>query len=314
MAIGAVESNPLLDNIRNTNFLKQKTKDEYIRRIVAFCDEIKKDLNYCLRNPKIVVKEILKYTTEIEVGMHTADKIASCFMSVFVYNQDYKENNKDLFDSWNEEIKTHIRADITKKYDSNKPTDRQEESYVSFDKLLTVRDKMKIGQERLLLFMYTEIPPVRADYYSCFIHTKNPNLKKTNYVVLNSKESYIVLNEYKTDKTYKQIKIQIPSTLKKEIQESIAEQPRDYLFTGRDDKPYSVNTYNRWANRTLKSLFKNKMSLTDIRHSYISRRDLKIEGLSGVQKKEISQIMGHSIETQSKYNFHTWIKENPNRG
>ena len=48
---------------------------------------------------------------------------------MFVYNQDYKENNKDLFDSW----------------------------------------------------------------------TKNPNLKKTNYVVLNSTESYIVLNEYKTD-------------------------------------------------------------------------------------------------------------------
>ena len=91
----------LLAAIRNTRFLKEPTKIEYLRRISDFLKITKKDLNYILLNPEYTINEIMKYTEENGHGMHTADKIARCFMAVFNFNQSFREENKDKFDLWN---------------------------------------------------------------------------------------------------------------------------------------------------------------------------------------------------------------------
>lgn len=301
----------LLDKIRNTNFLKEKTKAEYIKRINLFCDHVNKDLIYCIKNPEWLVKQILLYIEENNYGMHTADKICSCFMAIFTYNQEFKETNKQLYDAWIVEAK-NIKDKINQKYESNRPTTKQESAYIDYEKVVDIRNSLKEGtQERLLLFMYTEIPPVRNDYHTMRIYKKKPKFDVGNYFIMN-KDPMIILNEFKTDKTYEQIKITIPQSLLKEIQESLKAQPRDYLFTsGRDNLPYnSDNTFSKWANRTLKQVFKNNMSLTTLRHIYITRRDLKLEEKSGTERKEIAKIMAHSLEQQQKYLWHTWVKDN----
>jgi integrase len=301
----------LLDKIRNTNFLKEKTKAEYIKRITNFCNHVNKDLLYCIKNPQWLVKEILQYVEENKYGMHTADKICSCFMAIFTYNQEFKETNKQLYDDWIIETK-HIKDKINIKYESNRPTAKQETAYINFEKVVEIRNSLKEGtQERLLLFMYTEIPPVRNDYHMMRIYKKTPKFDVGNYFIMN-KNPMIVLNEFKTDKTYAKINITIPQSLLKEIEQSLTAQPRDYLFTsGRDNLPYnSDNTFSRWANRTLKTIFKNNMSLTTLRHIYITRRDLKLEEKSGTERKEIAKIMAHSLEQQQKYLWHTWVKDN----
>lgn len=301
----------LLNKIRNTNFLKDKTKDEYIKRINMFCDHVNKDLNYCIKNPVWFVKQVLNYIEVNNFGMHTADKICSCFMAIFTYNQDFKETNKQLYDEWNTEVKK-IKDKIDEKYESNRPTSKQETAYIDYEKVVEIRNKLKAGtQERLLIYMYTEIPPVRNDYHLMRIYKKKPKYDVGNYFIMN-KEPVIILNDFKTDKTYEQIKIGIPKSLLEEIEASLKLQPRDYLFTsGRDDKPYnSDNTFSKWANRTLKKVFKNNMSLTTLRHIYITRRDLKLEEKSGTERKEIAKIMAHSLEQQQKYLWHTWVKNN----
>jgi len=301
----------LLDKIRNTNFLKEKTKEEYIKRINIFCNHVNKDLIYCIKNPEWLVKQILQYVEANNFSMHTADKICSCFMAIFTYNQDFKETNKQIYDAWIIEAKS-IKDKINQKYESNRPTTKQETAYIDFQKVVEIRNSLKEGtQERLLLFMYTEIPPVRNDYHTMRIYKKTPKFDVGNYFIMN-KEPMIILNEFKTDKTYEQIKITIPQSLLNEIQESLKAQPRDYLFTsGRDNQPYnSDNTFSRWANRTLKQIFNNNMSLTTLRHIYITRRDLKLEEKSGTERKEIAKIMAHSLEQQQKYLWHTWVKDN----
>jgi hypothetical protein len=311
MATATVSSEQLLDKIRNTNFLKDKTKAEYIKRIIAFCEHVKKDLIFCMKNPEWLVKQIMQYVEVNGYGMHTADKICSCFMAIFTYNQEFKENNKQLYDTWIIEAKK-IKDKINEKYESNRPTAKQENAYIDFEKVVQIRNSLKEGtQERLLLFMYTEIPPVRNDYHMMRIYKKKPKFDMGNYFIMNT-DPMIILNEFKTDKTYEQIKIAIPQSLLDEIKQSLKAQPRDYLFTsGRDNLPYkSDNTFSMWANRTLKKIFNNNMSLTTLRHIYITRRDLKLEEKSGTERKEIAKIMAHSLEQQQKYLWHTWVKDN----
>lgn len=297
----------LLNNIRDTNFLKESTKNEYLRRIESFLTYSKVDLKYCLENPKWFVTTVLKLTDELGNGLHFADKICSCFFAIFNYNQKYKEANKKLYDLWISETKV-IKDRIDEKYESNKPTERQKAGFVSFEDIIKVRNKLKPSQERLLLFMYTEIPPVRNDYSQLRIFKKSPYFDIKNYIVISNTENYIVLNEFKTDKTYKQIRIDIPDLLLKEITESIKLTPREYLFiSNRTSKKYnSANSFLQWINRTLKDIFNNSMSLTTLRHIYISRRDLLLEQQSGTKRKEISEIMGHSLNQQQKYLWHDW--------
>ena len=67
--------------------------------------------------------------------------------------------------------------------------------------------------------------------------------------------------------------------LVKQIKSSLNKNPRDFLFTSpRNNKPYISNTFNRWVNRTFKKLTdKENISISTLRHIYITRRDLKLE-------------------------------------
>ena len=95
------------------------------------------------------------------------------------------------------------------------------------------------------------------------------------------------------------------------IKESLKLQPRKYLFIQKNGEPYDKpNTFNRWANRKLKSLFgKKNISLSTLRHIYITRRDLKLEEKSGLERSKVANVMGHSVGTQQNYLWHTYVKE-----
>ena len=90
--------------------------------------------------------------------------------------------------------------------------------------------------------------------------------------------------------------------------------PRQHLFIStRFQKPYSElknpeGSFNSWANKTLKSIFNEDFSLTMLRHIYISRRDLKLEEQSGTERNKIAKQMGHSVEQQGRYLWHSWLR------
>ena len=86
---------------------------------------------------------------------------------------------------------------------------------------------------------------------------------------------------------------------------------RDYLFvSSRNNESYSKpNSFNKWANRVLKKLFNKDFSLKLLRNIYITRRDLKLEEKSGLERNKIAKIMGHSVSTQQNYLWHTYEKE-----
>ena len=326
------KDNHYIDFVRNTRFLQENTKQVYLRRYEVIKRDIyKKPFDYILKHPNMFMKKLDEYAKNQkgrvgnqELSLHTKDGYISAIKALFIYNQDLKETAYDLLQKW-ENVHNLVRLPIDEKYKSNKPTIRQEAGYMSFDDIIKTRSKLKDGSiEKLLITMYTDIPPVRSDFYStkiCFINSEDDedDLKKNmkqdeNFVMINKSDhakSKLILRKYKTVKNYKEIDIELTDEIVKQILYSLEKNKRDYLFVGKDNKPFEKeNSFNSFANRLLKKTLNNQnFSLCMFRHSYISREDLKLEEKSGLAQDKIAKIMGHSISQQAKYRWNIWLKE-----
>lgn len=310
--------------INDTNFLKDVTKKMYISKIKSIITNITPDYNIhtLLQNPEQFDSKLTEYLTTQKgriadtLGIHAIESFYTSIIALFLYNQKLREDNYDLFQRW-KYLQSKYKDKIDAKYKSNEPTNRQKLAYIPFDEIVSIRDNLPIGSiEKLLIMMYTEVPPVRSDYYRTEIISKLPNKfdEEQNYIIINPTQAMIILEKHKTSKKYGTIFIDIPDILKNEIKLSLKNQPRKYLFTMYDDVPYEKeNTFNKWANKTLKKIFNNEsFTLTMFRHIYISRRDLKLETKSGLQQDEIAKQMGHSIDRQKRYMWHTWLEGDNN--
>jgi hypothetical protein len=320
-----------LGYLTKSKSIKEQTKDMYRKKIQVIKEEVwtekDKRLSYILQNPLKFIKYLDTFACNTKgrlknkcLGFHTRDTYISALMSLFNHNQDLRNEAYDLFLQWKEEH-DKIRQPIDNKYKSNEPTERQKEAYVSFEEVIATRNKLRDGSiEKLLLTIYTEIPPVRSDYYLTKVYPRKPKsvAEDENYIINRKTKPVIVLQEYKTSSKYKTITIAIPPELKRQITLSLQETPRSYLFVStRNNQPYNTlkspeKSFNSWANYVLKQIFNDAFHLTMLRHIYISRRDLKLEEQSGLQKDKIAALMGHSVQQQDKYTWFTFLKKKEN--
>lgn len=319
-----------INYLEKSKFLGDATKSTYKSRLQVIQNDIwlncksvnnkvgkGKCLHYILMHPEAFLEKLDEYANKTggrldkdKLSMHAKDGYVTALKSLFQEAPGLKQKYPEIFIKW-DEIHKQVRQPINAKYQSNKPTERQEEAYVSFEELERKRDSLEIGSDaRLLLSLYTLVPPLRSDYNLVAIYKNDKDIKYDNYLILN-KNPYLVITKYKTAKTYKDIKIDLPKKLVKEIKESLKLKPREFIFVQKNGKPYEKsNTFNRWANRTLKSLFdKKNISLSTLRHIYITRRDLKLEEKSGLERSKVANVMGHSVGTQQNYLWHTYVKE-----
>ena len=318
-------------HILNSKLLNNQSKESYLKRLNIIQNEIwqncksvnnkvgkGKCLNYIIKHPEAFMEKLEEYVNKTEgrldktkLSIHAKDSYVSAIGAIFRHTPGMIQKEHVLYQKWID-LHKEVREPISQKYKTNKPTERQEKAYISFEELIKIRNKLKQGSYvRLIISLYTMIPPVRSDYHKVKIYKDVKQIPddNSNYLVLN-KKPYIGLRKYKTSKTYKTIQIDIPNELQKEIEASLKMYPREYLFVQKNgtsfDKP---NTFNKWANRLLKTNINENFSLTTFRHIYITRRDLKLEEKSGIERDEVARIMGHSIATQQNYLWHTYEKE-----
>lgn len=251
------------------------------------------------------------------LGQHSKDGFTSAMVALFLHNEALRLNHDALYKRWLEGQKL-LRAPIQDKYLTNKPTPRQQAAYVTFENVVKKRDSLEDGSpERLLLTFYTDIPPNRSDFYDTRIYRSvpNPAPKDSNYVVLLKNKGTLVMNKYKTAKTYGQNVIELPEESLRQLRISLEKEPREYLFISRRfKKPYNklkdaVGSFNSWANGVLKGLFNEDMSLTMLRHIYISRPDLNLREKSGTERDVLARKMGHSVRRQDMYSWHAFDPE-----
>jgi hypothetical protein len=316
-----IEDEFYLNPFLQSNILQKVTQDMYIRKIKFICENFYENIikiNYFIKDPYTFLEKLNKYSENTKgriegenISLHTKKGFINPIISIFSHNNDLIKQNKKIYEQWIE-VKNIIQKPIDTLYNSNIPSNRQQNGYIPFEELIIIKDKLTNGShEQLLLAMYTMIPPVRSNYYTTQIfYTKPNNHIDDNYILISDQENYISLEKYKTSKYYGNIVIDIPKDLLNIIKNSLEIHPREYLFVAKNKNKYSnEGTFNTWANRTLKKITHNEhITLTMLRHIYISRRDIEVETMSGIDRNDIAKIMGHSIEQQRKYLWHTWLR------
>lgn len=259
-------------------------------------------------NPDLAVKALAKRT---EIAQTEANKhmFYSAVVAYLKHTDDGKRRSQRTKDRWTEIQKENWELRRKQGLD-NEPLANQAAvaEKIVWQDIVSKRDTLKSGSiEKLLLSLYTYIPPVRADYYDIRINPPKSIIedKKSNYVILtaDAATSLIVIRDFKTAAKYKEIKHVIPEPLHAEIQNSLKEKPRQYLFTMPTDnkRPYDRNSFSKWANKTLKELFTVPVTLTTLRHLFISTIDFN--KTRGTELEKIGNSMGHSIAMQKGYQW-----------
>jgi len=270
------------------------------------------------------VKYIPKINAEYE-NVGTRINVYKIMLSLYTHTPNLKEQNKSQWQKWWDGFVT-LNDFMKEKAKENKPTVKQNNKYVSFKDLELKHHELKSSadphetkkksQQYLLLSLILEITPKRSDFGSVRIYKeKEPtgDASKSNFMVIKSKgsldSSYLVMNKYKTAKTYKRYEEDLSSKFVNVLKQSMRRYPRAYLFVDTQGNPYNNNGYGRYFSRTFGELFGKEGGVSLLRHSYISER--LGNGKSDKELEEIAHLMGHSLDQQRSYRFVT--KANPLR-
>lgn len=242
-------------------------------------------------------------------GHHASlQTFATSVLSAFKYVPGLKDQALKSHGAW-QAVHADAHAPLEAHTMTGQPTERQALGWVPFAEVMAKRESLPLGSDaRLLISVYSLIAPRRNDYSNLRIYSKTPENKTSgNYLVLRAGKSggaTLTLNDYKTSKKHASVSEELPEALITEIRASLSRRPREYLFVStRDRLPYkSESSFSTWANSLLLRTFKKPLTLTGLRHVYITDF-LKFDDMTPGERLEVATRMGHGIEMQSRYKF-----------
>jgi hypothetical protein len=300
-----------LDYIKKSNLLKETSKKTYLTKLdnirFKFFDK-PKTIWWVLSNPELYEGALHKFINAIDPriydvpSFHNSVLYTRILLSLFKNHSELQEKHKDLYMKW-KGLRSKLNEPLEDHYISGDMTSRQEDSFMPFDKIVEIRDSLRDGSiEKLVLSVYSMIPPVRSDWQNVRIYDKIPSKEEGNYIVLGTTNK-LFLNEYKTSEVYGMITIDLPKELVNQIKLSLSERPREYLFVNRYGTPYEKsNSYSTWINNMVRRVLnKPHFTLTMFRHIYLSRKDLPIQDLPITERRRVARSMGHSLSQQNSY-------------
>jgi hypothetical protein len=154
---------------------------------------------------------------------------------------------------------------------------------------------------KLLLGFYTYLPPVRADYFATQILPFGSTPEQPNYIYHDAEHSQLIITDFKTSHIYKKIMHTLPQPLHKLLIDSLVAKPRSYLFVNKFGEPFNRYTFSHWANQQLETIFKKGLTLTMLRHMFISTIDFNRSTAEELQT--IGNQMGHNVSQQLLYKW-----------
>ena len=296
-----------LVNIHDNSAKLYNTK---LNEWISYMPDIYKSLACIIMFPEISMKEL---ESHLKVNTNTNRHIYIVAIMSFIKHKRTElqlthEQYSTIRVKWID-INNENEQPIIDRRLENKPTDKQNEkggSKIDFNQIIEKRDELPIGSiERLLISMYTMIPPARADYFATQILTNETPTEK-NYIRMGDKVE-CVLTDFKTVKTYKSITHDFPVDLITELNESLKKTPRKYLFLNANGKPHTRNSFVLWARRCLSRIFETDFTLVFFRHAFVTHYISTVDpnSITDGQIKEMSDKLGHSPEMFRAYK---WIK------
>ena len=208
------------------------------------------------------------------------------------YEKYFEELINDYENNYDKQTKSEKENKnwITQKELQNKIKELEDKIY-KYDMSKLTKSQEDIIQQHLLLLLYTEIPPMRNDYAQMKVYHEK-EVKGENYIHL--KKKVIILNKYKTSKTYGEKEIDIPDKIIKIIKRWIDITGNEYLLINiRDRNPMTNNGLTKYLNKIFKP---KKVSTTLLRKLYLSEKYPVVHDRKDMKKD--AYIMGHSLDTQ----------------
>ena len=178
---------------------------------------------------------------------------------------------------------------------------------LTWQDIVRVQEKLPSGSmEKLIVSMYTLIPPRRLEYATLL--TKPPKEQaaraQANYLELGPGQKVtMVLNEYKTASKYATYTAELPSALASMILQSLKKLPRDYLLLTARNNPFGGKTPNNALGTRLSQILRQNLegrpvTCTDLRKLYVSYHAPTM-GLAA--RTELAKQMGHDAMTALAY-------------
>jgi hypothetical protein len=290
-----------------TTSLSKTTKQQYSKKLAQWVEFTQDKTLYDLLTQRDMAMTALTTTPHIKHSPTNHHVYISALVGFVnhiylrIVDEEEKNNGEEILKEW-KEIQKGNWEPLSEHYAKNEPTERQKEKQMDVNEIETIRQTLQKGSpERLLLTLYTRMEPVRADYYATEIIQENGESKEENYIILTPATGRLVIRDFKTKHRYEKIENNLPDEVVEEIHTSLHDTPRTYLFTTDENRPYTRKLFSNWACRTLSRVLNQPMTLTVLRHLYISK---KIQDNTSLEDlKEIAKKMGHSRDMQRVYNW-----------
>jgi hypothetical protein len=250
------------------------------------------------------IDELLEHPAEATATLYAVKTIAQTptnrhvyLSAVVAYLTHVVKATPQTMEPWKDLQKTNWEP-LADHYAQNEPTEKQKDKVMEPAKMEEIRQSLKRGSlERLLLTFYTKMEPVRADYYATEIIRTGEESKEENYITLDTRK--LVVRDFKTKQSHKAIENTLPEEVAEELEQSLQLYPRSYVFVMEDKKtPFTRKLFSNWACRTLTRVLQQPMTLTVLRHLYITE---KIQTQTQEERKEMAKKMGHSRGMQTAY-------------
>lgn len=293
---------PYLQRIADNEHLTEKSKSVYISQLNRLSVVTGRPLENMVRKPNSTYQRI---TAQYDNPRSLRTMIVA-IKSLFKHNPSLRCEYPDAWDRWHAKFKS-VDAVVTDEVMRGEPTQRERENWVRWADVVAKERELARTQyasdPHLLLAMYTLIEPARQDYALVAL-TSSPPADQTrgNFIIVPATgDLTLVLNDYKTAKTYSTYTRVLPDGLAAIIRASIQTRPREWLFTMRDGSPFTNKTsFIHYTNAILKRLFGRNFTVRMMRHSYIS------EGIDFANSApgdlfEAAKHMHHSVAQQQLY-------------
>jgi hypothetical protein len=309
----ATTDDAFVEMIESSEDLRPKTRQIYIgtlRVLQKLCEGMHGEdgvpsFGWLVCNPKLVIRKIFKTYD----NNNTRRRFIAAVRSLFKLDPEIKERYPGCDDKWKKSM-TILDDAYREQAMSAQLTDRERKNWVPWSKILEKEAflaETEYGSfDHLLLAMYCLIEPLRQNFGNVriFIKTVPPVVEESadgNYIVMLGKHrADLVLNDYKTSSKYGTFQRNLPEKLVRIIEKSLTEYPRKFLFVDSDDAPYiKQNSFTQYSNRTLHRIFGVRITVSILRHSFISNLDFNEELPSSLFQK--AKNMGHSIGMQQQY-------------
>lgn len=165
--------------------------------------------------------------------------------------------------------------------------------------LVTELDKkkntsLKTLEDYILLYLMIKYP-IRNDLQEIEIVKAKKDIKSNkNILFLGKTTSTIYLREYKTSKSFGEIKIDLNEDITKDIHNLVNRDiNRKFLFVGKENKPLSTSSLTHRLNSITKKYLGYPLGSTLIRKIYLSGKYAPVIE----QMKDDAKVMGHSTNT-----------------